>query len=76
MCKHSYSKDAIMEIITNARNGGRVARCPFSGCNATITAQLLQENPDLQRKSDKHAQRERQRAEDAEEEEDYVELSD
>ncbi|GMK57398.1 hypothetical protein CspeluHIS016_0402320 [Cutaneotrichosporon spelunceum] len=74
-CGHSYSKDAIMEIITNARKGNRPARCPFSGCNATITEQLLQESPDLQRKSDKQVERERRRAEEAEEE-DYVELSD
>ncbi|BEI94176.1 uncharacterized protein CcaverHIS019_0606350 [Cutaneotrichosporon cavernicola] len=75
-CQHSYSKDAIMEIITNARKSNRAARCPFSGCNATITAQLLQDNPELQRKSDKQVERERRRAEEAEAEEDYVELSD
>ncbi|CAK9784109.1 hypothetical protein CC85DRAFT_281875 [Cutaneotrichosporon oleaginosum] len=73
-CNHSYSKDAIMEIITSARRGNRAARCPFSGCNATITAQILVENPDLQRKSDRHVERERQRAEEAEEEEDVLEL--
>ncbi len=65
-----------MEIINNARASSRAARCPFSGCNSTITAQLLLKNPDLQRKSDKHVERERQRAEEAEDEEDYVELSD
>lgn len=64
-----------MEIITHARNGNRGARCPFSGCNAAITAQLLQKDPELQRRSDKFVQRQKRREEEAEDE-DYVELSD
>ena len=39
-CKHSYSKDAIMSILSNGRK--RSVKCPFSGCNTAVTATKLQ----------------------------------
>lgn len=65
-----------MEIINRARNAKRPAKCPFSGCHSAITSQMLREDPDLQRRSDKFVERQKQREEEAAEEEDYVELSD
>lgn len=64
-----------MEIINQARSSRRVAKCPFSGCSADITVQMLQKDPELQRKSDKYVERQKRREEE-EDEEDYVELSD
>ncbi len=47
MCKHTYSKDAIMQLM---KGNGNMISCPIPGCNKQIMEHNLKENKRLARK--------------------------
>jgi len=70
VCKHSFEKDAIFEMIRNQRGGG--IDCPVPGCSQKLTAKDLVEDEYLLAKMKRHEERmerERIQAQMAEEEE-------
>ncbi|GJJ77117.1 E3 SUMO-protein ligase NSE2 [Entomortierella parvispora] len=48
VCKHSYSKEAIMSLIRS--RGGHQCRCPVHGCSSIVGAEMLHPNKALARK--------------------------
>jgi len=53
-CGHHYSKEAILQYLSNSR--GRGKDCPVAGCNAKVTVQSLEKDEDLERKVKRHKQ--------------------
>ncbi|KAG0055465.1 hypothetical protein BGZ83_008470 [Gryganskiella cystojenkinii] len=49
VCKHSFSKEAILALIRNSGGRGQIP-CPSHGCNNHVSAQMLQPNKALARK--------------------------
>ncbi|KAJ9057014.1 hypothetical protein DSO57_1026502 [Entomophthora muscae] len=47
-CKHTFSKDAIMELIRSSHNDG--IDCPVTGCNKRVSQRSLKPNNDLMRR--------------------------
>jgi hypothetical protein len=40
-CTHSYSRDAVLDVIKNARASKRPAKCPVAGCSAILQESAL-----------------------------------
>ena len=47
-CKHTYSRQAILDYIHGRAKNGKAARCPVSGCKNKVTEGDLQRNHALQ----------------------------
>lgn len=57
VCHHSYSKEAILDYITQARNRGESAKCPRSGCTKVISPSTLKDDRDLAKRVATHKRR-------------------
>ncbi|WVQ73179.1 hypothetical protein IAR50_002743 [Cryptococcus sp. DSM 104548] len=63
-CNHTYSKDAIINLITNSQRSKTVAKCPVTGCSIAISKADLQDNPALQKRANAFARRQQEKEDD------------
>ncbi|KIY44809.1 hypothetical protein FISHEDRAFT_77219 [Fistulina hepatica ATCC 64428] len=70
-CKHSFDRAAITDMIRQSRGN---VRCPAAGCNKMLTMDIMEENKDLARATQRFQKRQRRHA--AEESDDAEEIID
>lgn len=50
LCKHAYSREAILQHVHGERRHRREATCPAAACSAVVLERKLQDAPDLARR--------------------------
>ncbi|CAD6584684.1 MAG: hypothetical protein TREMPRED_003935 [Tremellales sp. Tagirdzhanova-0007] len=73
--RHSYSREGIEGIFTNAKRNKRPARCPVAGCNVQLTNAHLIDDKHLQKRADEFEKRRARRENDSDEEAELVDVS-
>ncbi|ODN81718.1 hypothetical protein L202_02112 [Cryptococcus amylolentus CBS 6039] len=63
-CNHTYSKEAIINLITNSQKNRSVARCPVTGCSIAISKADLKDNPAIQKRANDFSRRQQEKEDD------------
>jgi len=72
-CGHHYSRDAIQNLIQNAKRG-QTCNCPITGCSAKVTLRTLEENKELEVLVEKELLKQQDEEDDEDDDEDIIDI--